>query len=68
MNSKVEDVEKLNDELFTLVQESQGYAFISDGEGGGMTREQFFERIRGRLAWSVKSSNLIRKFLKKHNT
>lgn len=36
-HEEVEVVEKLNDELFSLVEEAQGHAFIPDGEGGGWT-------------------------------
>ena len=59
-------VEELNDELFALVEEAQGHAFISDGEGGKMNQEEFFERVRGRLMWSEKSCALIRRFLRKY--
>lgn len=58
-------VEQLADELFTAVQGAQGYAFISDGEHFPKI-EQFFERIRGRLAWSQESCRIIRSFLKKY--
>lgn len=37
-----EYVEALSDELFKLVEEAQGFAFVSDAEGAGMTEEQFF--------------------------
>jgi hypothetical protein len=66
MPSKDDSVERLSDELFILVEKAQGFAFISDSEGAGMTQAQFFERVRGRLNWSEKSCELIRKFLKKY--
>jgi len=59
-------VELLADELFRRVEKAQGFAFISDAEGAGMTRQQFFERVRGRLAWSVKSCQGITNFLRKY--
>lgn len=61
-----EYVEALSDELFKLVEEAQGFAFVSDAEGAGMTEEQFFERVRGRLAWSEESCRLLRQFLRGH--
>jgi hypothetical protein len=60
-------VEKLADELFESVQQSQGFSFVSDGEAhDGMTEEQFFERVRGRLQWSHESVRLMRNFLRKY--
>ena len=56
-------VGRLADELFREVEEAQGYAFISDGEGAGMTEEQFYKRIRGRLKWAEKQVVIIRGFL-----
>ena len=61
-----EEVDKLADELFKLVEAAQGFAFISDGEGAGMNRSQFFARVRGRLRWTRKSDRLIKKFLMKY--
>lgn len=66
INSTPDEVLGLADELFHLVQTSQGMGFISDGEGAGMSRDQFFNRIRGRLEWEKKSVKLITRFLKKH--
>lgn len=63
---KADEVRRLADELFRAVEKSQGFAFISDGEGAGMTKQQFFERIRGRLDWSHKATEEIKKFLKKY--
>jgi|HubBroStandDraft_4_1064222.scaffolds.fasta_scaffold04643_6 hypothetical protein len=60
------DNEQLADELFELVQKSQGMAFVSDAEGAGMSREQFFRRIRGRLEWSKESCKQFKQFLKKY--
>lgn len=58
-------VEKLNDELFQLVERDQGYAFISDGMGS-MTREQFFAMARRALKHSRAASQKLGAFLKKH--
>jgi hypothetical protein len=59
-------VEQLADELFALVETAQGYAFISDGEFFGMSKSEFFARVRGRLKWSEKVNRLIRSFLRKY--
>ena len=59
-------VDELADELFLAVEKAQGFAFISDGEGAGMTRRQFFKRVRGRLDWSRRASREIAKFLRRH--
>jgi len=48
--SEHDEVRRLTDELFRLVEQSQGYFFVSDGEDFE-TKAEFFERIRGRLAW-----------------
>jgi len=64
--SRGKTVDQLCDELFLAVEHSQGFAFISDAEGATMTRAQFFERIRGRLAWTEKSAKIIRNFLFKY--
>lgn len=63
---KADEVRRLADELFQAVEKAQGFAFISDGEGAGMTKKEFFERIRGRLDWSHKATDEIKKFLKKY--
>jgi hypothetical protein len=59
-------VEELADELFIAVERAQGFAFISDAEGASMMEDEFFERVRGRLAWSEESCRIIRKFLRDH--
>ena len=61
------DVEALADELFAKVQESQGFFYVSDGEGLGMRRDQFFDRIRGRLEWGRLAVKQMRAFLAKHD-
>lgn len=59
------EVRKLADELFDLVQRSQGYAFVSDGEQFP-TKARFFERIRGRQAHAQKAADMMKGFLKKY--
>lgn len=59
-------VSELSDELFRRVEQSQGFFFVSDDGGGGMTEEQFFERIRGRLAWGRRAVKDMRAFLAKY--
>lgn len=55
------------DELFRLVQESQGFFYVSDDGAPGMTENQFFERIRGRLAWGRKAVRQMDGFLRKYH-
>lgn len=66
MTSERAEVEELADELFAAVQKAQGHAFVSDGETFA-TKKEFFERIRGRLEWSMAASRRMRVFLKKHD-
>jgi hypothetical protein len=61
-----ENVARLVDELFTAVQQAQGFAFCSDGETFDSIPE-FFARIRGRLKWNDEASKIIRAFLRKHS-
>lgn len=63
--AKYPEVDKLADELFSKIQRAQGYAFISDGETFP-TKEQFFERIRGRLAYQRKGVRIMADFLRKY--
>lgn len=58
-------VEKLVDELFCAVEQSQGYAFVSDGETF-VTTAEFFERVRGRLGYARKTVVAMEMFLCKH--
>ncbi len=59
------DVDKLADELFREVQRSQGFFFVSDGETFP-TKEQFFERIRGRLEHGRDAVHIMNRFLRKY--
>jgi len=59
-------VELLADELFAKIQASQGYFFVSDGEGCGMTRPRFFDRMRGRLEHGREAVRIMRVFLVKY--
>lgn len=58
--------EKLAAELFAVVEHAQGHAFISDAESPNATHEEFFSRVRGRLAWTMESARILRKFLRKY--
>ena len=59
-------VEQLSGELWRKIEESQGCFFVSDDGAPGMTEEQFFERIRGRLAWGRKAVRDMDTFLRKY--
>lgn len=59
-------VEEKADEIFKAIENAQGYFFVSDGEGAGMTEAEFFERIRGRLAWGERAVNIMHNFLAKY--
>jgi len=60
------EVQRLAAEIFSLMQMSQGYFFVSDGETFP-TVEEFFERLRGRLAWGQRACRDMRAFLKKYD-
>ncbi len=59
------EVEKLADELFGLVQTDQGYFYVSDGEYF-LTKDAFFERVRGRLKHGRKAVKNMAAFLQKY--
>lgn len=59
-------IEELSDELFRAVQQSQGFFFVSDDGGPGMDEIQFFERVRGRLAWGRAAVKSMNNFLRKY--
>ena len=59
-------MEEFAAELFAKVEQAQGFFFVSDGEGQGMRRDEFFDRIRGRLEWGRKAVRQMRAFLAKH--
>lgn len=56
------EVERLVAKLFKRVQSAQGWAFASDGETFA-TKEEFFARLRGKLAWTYESAKILRAFL-----
>lgn len=58
-------VDRLADELFTKIERSQGYAYVSDGEHFPTTA-QLFDRIRGRLGHAKAVVAIFEDFLKKH--
>lgn len=64
-SSADKSVIELVDELFSKIEVSQGHFFVSDGETFP-TREQFFERIRGRLQHGREAVRLMRGFLAKY--
>ena len=68
MNKAADDLslDDLADELFLLVEKSQGMAFISDGEAGIGTKRKFFDRQRGRYWYALAATQKIRKFLAKY--
>ena len=66
LTPKNQDVEKLVDELFAVIQTAQGYSFCSDGETFASVPD-FFARIRGRLKWSEEATKIMRSFLRKHD-
>jgi hypothetical protein len=59
-------VSKLVDEIFEKVQASQGWGFFSDGEGYGLTHQQYFEHVRTRLRHNVEAVKIIKAFLRKY--
>jgi hypothetical protein len=58
-------VEVLADELFSAIQMSQGYFYVSDGETFE-SPAKFFERIRGRLKYGRQAVRLMEAFLRNH--
>jgi hypothetical protein len=56
----------LENELFGMVEKSQGQAFISDGRSGAKDRKAFFKWVQDRLDWNNEASKQMRAFLKKH--
>lgn len=59
-------VSALVDELFDKVQGHQGHGFFSDGEGHGLTHQQYFEHVRTRLDHCEKAIKVVRRFLRKY--
>ena len=55
----------LTSELFGKIESAQGYAYFSDGSSAH-TREEFFDRIRGRRDWALEVVAIYTKFLKRH--
>jgi hypothetical protein len=60
-----DEVHALVFELFDKIQTAQGMFHVSDGEVFD-TKAEFFERVRGRLAWGRRACEEMRAFLKKH--
>lgn len=60
------EVDDLVQELFHAVQSAQGYFFVSDGETFP-TKEEFFERIRGRLEHGRDAVHIMNRFLRKYH-
>lgn len=60
------NVGALADEIFQIVEEDQGYAFISDGLNSIKSRKKLFATVRGALKHTEISARKIRKWLKKH--
>lgn len=58
----MDNTESLGDKLFRLVQESQGFAFISDGIGE-MTDEQVMTIARSSLSWTIESAAVLMEFI-----
>ena len=59
-------VRQLGEELFGMVQASQGRGFVSDGISEIEHRAEFFRIVRNHLRYNETASRLIRKFLKKY--
>lgn len=59
-------VSDLVDELFDAIQEDQGHGFFSDGEGVGLTHQQYFDHARTRLVYNERAIKKIKKFLRKY--
>lgn len=60
-------VNALADEIFALIQEDQGFGFISDGLGGLKSEKELFTVIRGALKHTELAAKKIRAWLKKYN-
>jgi hypothetical protein len=58
-------VQELGNELFDLVEQDQGFAFISDGCGMG-ERDQFFRNVRNSLRRTMLSADKMQGFLLKY--
>lgn len=59
-------VSALVDELFRKVEPEQGHGFFSDGEGYGLTHQQYFDHVRTRLSHNEKAVKIIKRFLRKY--
>lgn len=58
-------VDALVDELFQKIETAQGYAHMSDSEHFA-TKQEFFDRIRGRREHAIRAVDVYTTFLRKH--
>ena len=58
-------MDTLGDEIFLLVEKSQGQAFISDGMSA-MKKRDFFEALKGSYWCSLATAQKIKQFLCKY--
>jgi hypothetical protein len=65
-NAGGERTESAGRELWRLVEESQGYAFIGDDVEGATDREALETAVRS-LEWTNQSARILRKFIRKHS-
>lgn len=56
----------LNDELFGMVEEAQGFAYVSDGVKPNMSRADYFAQARINLRHARRAVRAIERFLRKH--
>lgn len=61
-----DEIDKLQDELFSRVEKAQGQAFISDGWSGATTKAEWWAWLRERQNWNDKASAIIRQFFRNH--
>lgn len=66
MPAKGKSVEQLGDEVFSLVQEAQGKAFVSDGINALSDTKTLFGVIRGHLTKNEEATRILRKWLRKY--
>lgn len=56
----------LADEIFRLVQEDQGFGFVSDGMGALPDRKNVFAFVRGALKHTERAAGKMRRWLRKY--
>lgn len=67
MPAKGKTVEQLGDEIFSLVEETQGRAFVSDGINALPDTKTLFGVIRGHLTKNEEATRILRKWLRKYD-